>query len=370
MWTMASNRRVLIGISGGIDSTAACLMLREQGYEPVGMTMRVWDDGADVAQEAAALAARLGMEHHVVDARKEFEETVVADFVNEYLEARTPNPCVMCNRLFKFRLLIDCADKHDCAMIATGHYVRLVTTNGHLHVRRGVDDKKDQSYFLWRLDESVLRRCVFPLGNYRKEEVRDYLRSRGFDAKAESKESMEVCFVPGDYRDFLKKHCDTRDIKEGWFVAPDGKRLGKHKGLPYYTIGQRKGLGIALGKPAYVLKLNSATNTVMLGDKEGLKAEYMLVERCNSSDIDFLLHGDRQLSVMIRYRGLPIPCRIADAGDGSIVVKFLAEAESVTPGQSAVFYDGDTLLGGVYIANQRMLGKYLSDGYMDKLQFK
>lgn len=367
---MTSNRRVLVGISGGIDSTAACLMLREQGYEPVGMTMRVWDDGADVVQEAAALAARLGMEHHVVDVRKEFEEMVVADFINEYLAARTPNPCVLCNRLFKFRLLIDCADRHDCAMIATGHYVRLTTVNGHLHVRRGADGRKDQSYFLWRVDEGVLRRCIFPLGDYRKDEVRDYLLSRGFDAKAKSKESMEVCFVPGDYRDFLKGHCDMQNIKEGWFVSPDGKKLGMHKGLPFYTIGQRKGLGIALGKPAYVLKLNSTSNTVMLGDKDGLRAEYMLVERCCSSDLDYLLRGDRRLSVMIRYHGQPIPCQIAEADDGCIVVKFLAEAESVTPGQSAVFYEGDTVLGGAYIANQRMLGKYLSSEYVDKLQFR
>lgn len=367
---MSSDERVLIGMSGGIDSTAACLMLMEQGYQPVGLTMMVWDNGTDSVGEAASLARHLGIEHHVADIRKDFEKTVVANFIEEYLRGRTPNPCVMCNPTFKFRLLAEYADMHDCRYIATGHYSRLVDVGGHRHICRGIDDTKDQSYFLWRLGEDVLQRCIFPLGNYRKSDVREYLRGRGYEAKAQSGESMEVCFIRDDYRDFLREHCRPEDIREGWFVSTDGKKLGKHKGLPYYTVGQRKGLGIALGEPAYVLKLNAEHNTVMLGSKEHLKAGYMLVEGWQSPDAAYLFDGDRRLSVMIRYRGKAIDCQVSRVDERNMIVRFMSEASAVTPGQSAVFYDGDIMLGGGYIANQRMLGRYLNSDYASKLVFR
>lgn len=365
----ASDKRVLIGMSGGIDSSASCLMLIEQGYEPVGMTMRAWDSDSTYLDEAAQLAARLGIEHYVADVREDFRNTVVADFINEYLNGRTPNPCVMCNPMFKFRLLGEYADKHGCKMIATGHYSKIATINGLHYIERGIDSKKDQSYFLWRLDEEVLSRCIFPLGNYNKQQVREYLSSKGFEAKSKSSESMEVCFIKDDYRDFLKDHCNQDEIQEGWFVSCDGKKLGKHKGLPYYTIGQRKGLGIALGEPAYVVKLNAEKNTVMLGDKDKLRAEYMLVENYRFNNINDMTDSNRQKSVMIRYHGTPVRCQTAVIDDKHMIVRFLSEAHSISPGQSAVFYDNDILLGGGYIANQKMLGYYLSNENIDKLNF-
>ncbi len=249
------DKRVLVGMSGGIDSTATCLMLKEQGYEIVGLTMWVW---GDEPVEARQLAGSMGIEHHVADEREAFRKVIVQNFIDEYCQGRTPNPCVMCNPTFKFRILTEWADKLGCAFISTGHYSRLEEKNGKIYIVAGDDDKKDQSYFLWRLGQDVLRRCIFPLGTYTKLQVREYLREKGYQLKAEEGESMEVCFIKGDYRDFLREHSPEIDsaIGPGWFVSSEGVKLGEHKGFPYYTIGQRKGLEIALGKPAYVLKIN------------------------------------------------------------------------------------------------------------------
>ncbi len=354
-----SNRRVLVGMSGGIDSTATCLMLREQGYDIVGLTMWVWgDEPADAYQ----LAGSMGIEHHVVDVREEFRRTIVRYFIDEYRSGRTPNPCVMCNPLFKFRLLMEWADKLGCQFIATGHYVRLEKRNGILYIVAGDDDRKDQSYFLWRLGQDVLRRCLFPLGEYTKMQVRDYLRGKGYTLKAEEGESMEVCFIKGDYRDFLREHSPEieREIGPGWFVNSEGVKLGQHKGFPYYTIGQRKGLEIALGKPAYVLKINPQKNTVMLGDAEQLKTRYMLVEQeIFPNEEEIFCSPD--LTVRIRYRSRPIPCEVRRLEDGRLLVHFQEEASAIAPGQSAVFYIGRRVVGGAFIASQRGIGMFINE---------
>ena len=354
-----SNRRVLVGMSGGIDSTATCLMLREQGYDIVGLTMWVWgDEPADAYQ----LAGSMGIEHHVVDVREEFRRTIVRYFIDEYRSGRTPNPCVMCNPLFKFRLLMEWADKLGCQFIATGHYVRLEKRNGILYIVAGDDDRKDQSYFLWRLGKDVLRRCLFPLGEYTKMQLRDYLRGKGYTLKAEEGESMEVCFIKGDYRDFLREHSPEieREIGPGWFVNSEGVKLGQHKGFPYYTIGQRKGLEIALGKPAYVLKINPQKNTVMLGDAEQLKTRYMLVEQeIFPNEEEFFCSSD--LTVRIRYRSRPIPCEVRRLEDGRLLVHFQEEASAIAPGQSAVFYIGRRVVGGAFIASQRGIGMFINE---------
>lgn len=344
-------------MSGGIDSTATCLMLREQGYEIVGVTMWVW---GDEPQDASELAARMNIEHYVVDERLSFKETVVKNFVDEYKQGRTPNPCVMCNPLFKFRVLTEWADKLHCDWIATGHYSRIEERNGHLYIVAGDDDKKDQSYFLWRLEQDVLRRCIFPLGSYTKTVVREYLAAKGYEAKSKEGESMEVCFIQGDYRDFLREQCPEldREAGPGWFVSTEGVKLGQHKGAPYYTIGQRKGLEIALGKPVYVLKINPEKNTVMLGDAEKLKTDYMLVEQEQLVDEKELLTCE-SLSVRIRYRSRPIPCRVKRLSDGRLLVRFRESASAITPGQSAVFYEGRRVLGGAFIASQRGIGLVL-----------
>ena len=358
---MTPDKRVLIGMSGGIDSTATCLMLREQGYEVIGLTMWVW---GDEPVEARQLAEAMGFEHHIADEREGFRKTVVQYFIDEYRNGRTPNPCVMCNPLFKFRVLAEWADKLGCPYIATGHYTRLEERDGRIFICVGDDEKKDQSYFLWRLGQDVLKRCIFPLGTYTKQQVRDYLRDKGYALKAEEGESMEVCFIPGDYRDFLREHCPEidREIGSGWFVNAEGVKLGEHKGYPYYTIGQRKGLEIALGKPAYVLKINPQKNTVMLGDADQLKTSWMLAEREVLVD-EAEVFGNPDLCVRIRYRSKPIPCNVRRLDDGRLLVHFREEASAIAPGQSAVFYVGRRVVGGTFIASQRGIGMYINPSY-------
>ena len=365
-------KRVLVGMSGGIDSSATCIMLQEQGYEVVGVSMRTWDVASQFATpsqeepnfilEARTLAERLGIEHHVADVREEFKQVIVKYFIDEYMQGRTPNPCVMCNPLFKERLLCEWADKMDCAWISTGHYCRLEERNGYLYIIAGDDVTKDQSYFLWRLPQEILRRFIFPLGNYTKQEVREYLKDKGFEAKAKDGESMEVCFIEGDYRDFLRQQIPDIDTKigPGYFVDSKGVKIGQHKGFPYYTIGQRKGLGIALGHPAHVLRINAEKNTVMLGTADDLKTEYMLVEDALLIDADEVLQCEN-LTVRIRYRSKPIPCQVLPLEDGKMLVRFLDEASAIAPGQSAVFYDGQRVLGGAFIASQRGIYKIIAD---------
>lgn len=365
-------KRVLVGMSGGIDSSATCIMLQEQGYEVVGVTMRTWDVPShfstpgqtqpDEVLEAQALASRLGIEHHVADVREEFRKVIVQYFIDEYMHGRTPNPCVMCNPLFKERILCEWADRTQCAWIATGHYCQLEDRNGYRYIITGDDPTKDQSYFLWKLPQEILRRMMFPLGGMTKAAVREYLAAKGFEAKARGGESMEICFIDKDYREFLREHCPDIDEKigAGWFVDSKGLKLGQHKGFAYYTIGQRKGLEIALGKPAYVLKINPAKNTVMLGDADQLKATHMLVEDINMADMNELLTYSN-LSVRIRYRSQPIPCQAILLENQKLLVKFATEASAITPGQSAVFYDGNRVLGGGFIAFQNGIKKLAAE---------
>ena len=367
-----SDKRVLVGMSGGIDSSATCIMLQEQGYEVVGVTMRTWDVASQFASpeqeepgfilEARALAERLGIEHHVADVREEFKQVIVKYFIDEYMQGRTPNPCVMCNPLFKERILCEWADQTGCAWISTGHYCRLEERNGKLYIVAGDDITKDQSYFLWRLPQEVLRRFLFPLGNYTKQEVREYLKEKGFEAKAKGGESMEVCFIEGDYRDFLRQQIPDIDtqIGPGYFVDSKGVKIGQHKGFPYYTIGQRKGLGIALGHPAHVLRINAEKNTVMLGTADDLKAEYMLTEDAMITDMQEVLSCPN-LTVRIRYRSKPIPCQVLPLENNQMLVRFLGEASAIAPGQSAVFYDGQRVLGGAFIASQRGIFKVIAE---------
>ncbi|MGL4294032.1 MAG: MnmA/TRMU family protein, partial [Bacteroidales bacterium] len=224
-----SKTKVLVGMSGGVDSSAVCMLLQEQGYEVVGLTMRMWDvpsqfdAGCDEPRhviEARQLAERLGIEHHTLDVRSDFRQTVIQDFINEYLSGHTPNPCVMCNLFFKWKYLIEKADELGCEKVATGHYARIVEINGNLHIAKGLDEKKDQSYFLWRLGQSELSRTLFPLGSMNKEDIKAYVLERGFREKAEKKESMEVCFVENDYRTFLREQLPDIDqsIGTGDFV--------------------------------------------------------------------------------------------------------------------------------------------------------
>lgn len=358
---MSAEKSVLVGMSGGIDSTAVCHMLLSQGYRVVGLTFITCSAGESAAQSAKELAGSLGIEHYIVDVRDEFRKLVVEPFIESYLSGTTPNPCVNCNPTVKFRLLEEWADKLGCEHIATGHYVKVVSEGAgdekRSYIVTGDDDRKDQSYFLWRLTQKQLARVLFPLGGWEKSDVLDYLAANGMQSVARSGESMEVCFIPGDYREFLCEN--VPDVEErfggGSFVDSEGRVLGKHKGFPFYTIGQRKGLGIALGKPAYVIKINPAKNTVMLGDEVQLITRHMLI-----NEPQWVSGVPENLSVRVRYRSHPIECDAPVAvGDGRWLVKLHGDASAITPGQSAVFYCGNTVVGGAFIADQRGINQWI-----------
>jgi len=360
------SKRVLLGYSGGIDSTAVALMLQEQGYTVIGMTMRVWDSPKLNAstEEAVEMAKKIGIEHHVIDVREAFRKEVVQFFIDEYKAGRTPNPCVMCNPLFKFKLLDKWADEYNCATIATGHYAKIVNESGKYYIETGLDAKKDQSYFLWRLSQAQLSRLRFPLSPFTKPEVRDYLESKGYTKKASGGESMEVCFISGDYRDFLREQAPEidKEMGDGLFVDSEGSKVGMHKGAPYYTVGQRRGLDLALGYPTYVLKINAAHNTVIVGESSKLAAKYMIIDQLQIVDMPTLL-ATKNLTVCIRYHSTPLACQLALLEDGRMVVRFDEEALAVTPGQSAVFYSGHRMLGGAFIADQKGLNYWGSQAF-------
>lgn len=362
-------KRILVAMSGGVDSSAVCLMLRERGYEVTGMTMRVWDlpgqfssgeAEPDFVRSARELADHLDMLHIVVDAREEFREGVVRYFVDEYRAGRTPNPCVVCNRDFKFRLLREWADRLDCPFMATGHYVNTEMLSGQPFLLMGDDARKDQSYFLWRVPQSTLARCVFPLGGMEKAQVRQYLADRGFTLRARQSESMEICFVEGDYRDFLRQERPelAEEVDGGRFVDTTGRPLGTHRGVPFYTVGQRKGLGIALGEPAYVLRLNAAKNTIVLGREADLRVSAFFAEDAVVAD-EAQLFAPSGTAVRIRYHSRPVACRAERLPDGRLLVRTDEPVSAVTPGQSAVFYAGRRLVGGAVIAAQTGIGAWL-----------
>ncbi len=364
-----SNKRVMVAMSGGVDSSAVCVLLQKQGYEVEGMTMRVYDlprhfkdgtDEPDFIRSARELAQQLGIRHHVVDVRQEFADCVVGNFVSEYCSGRTPNPCVLCNREFKFRLLAETATAQDCDLMATGHYVRTEKLNGRTYLLMGDDLRKDQSYFLWRVPQSTLARCIFPLGEMQKDDVRRSLDEEGFKQRAQLSESMEICFVESDYRDFLRRNIPelTERLKGGYYVDTAGRRIGTHNGVPFYTVGQRKGLGIALGKPAYVVRLNAEKNTIVLGDEDALRTQAFFAESPEWVDeAEFFSSPD--LTVRVRYHSSPTSCRVELLPDRRLLVRTANPVSAVTPGQSAVFYIGKRLVGGSIIASQRGIGIYL-----------
>lgn len=348
-------------MSGGIDSTVTALMLHEQGYEVVGITMKTWDYASagtskketgccnlDSFNDARMAAVHHGFPHFVLDIREEFGDFVVENFVDEYLAGRTPNPCVMCNTHIKWRALLKRADALDCEFIATGHYANIHQhSNGRYFLSKGLDETKDQSYVLWGLQQDLLSRTILPLGNYRKTEIRQMANDFGYPELAKKAESYEICFVPdNDYRGFLKKK--VTDLEEqvngGLFVDKSGKILGKHKGYPFYTIGQRKGLDIALGKPVYVTGIYPETNTVVLGDEEDLNRSVMQVNKINWIKYDGVTDG-MEATTKIRYKDKGALSTL-HTESGGIEVRFFEDVKGIAPGQSAVFYEGNDVIGG------------------------
>lgn len=348
-------------MSGGIDSTVSALMLHNEGYEVVGITMKTWDYAAsgggkketgccnlDSFNDARMAAVHHGFPHYILDIREEFGSFVVDNFVDEYLAGRTPNPCVLCNTHIKWRALLKRANALNCDYIATGHYASVrENDNGRFVISKGVDETKDQSYVLWGLEQDLLSRTLLPLGTYRKTAIRQMAHDFGYPELAKKSESYEICFVPdNDYRGFLKRKVANleNEVAGGFFVNKEGKILGQHKGYPFYTIGQRKGLEIALGKPVYVTHIDPQTNTVVLGDEDDLEKEEMYVTKLNWIKYDGL-HGEMEAVTKIRYKDSGSLSLISPASSG-VQVRFFEKAKGIAPGQSAVFYEGNDVVGG------------------------
>lgn len=361
---MSKNGRILVAMSGGVDSSVTALLLHEQGYEVIGVTMKTWDyaDASggkritgccdlDSINDARNMAVSRGFHHMIIDIREEFGGAIINNFTSEYLAGRTPNPCVLCNTFIKWEALLKRADMMDCELIATGHYAQArLTGSGRWVVSKGLDPAKDQSYVLWGLEQKNLARTRFPIGGFHKSDIRKMAMDSGFPELASKSESYEICFIPdNDYRGFLKrKEPDaTAKLAHGKLLSTDGKLLGEHDGYPFFTIGQRKGLGIATGEPLYVTDIQPETNTVVLGTKEQLQRTSMWVRKPNFQLVE-ALDGEMEATTKIRYKDKGTPSTLRMDGE-RVHVEFHAPVAGIAPGQSAVFYAGDDVIGGGFI---------------------
>ena len=355
-----------MAMSGGIDSSVAAVLLHEQGYEVVGITMKTWDYASsggskketgccslDSINDARTIAVEKGFPHYIIDIREEFGEHVIDDFVSEYLAGRTPNPCVRCNTHIKWEALLKRADKLNCEFIATGHYANVREENGRYVISKGLDDWKDQSYVLWGVTQECLSRTMFPVGNFKKAEIRQMAIDMGFKDLALKSESYEICFIPdNDYRSFLKRRVEgiEQKLDGGDFVTTQGKVLGKHRGYPFYTIGQRKGLEVAIGEPVYVTEIIPGTNTVVLGSLEELQKQEMWVRDVNLIKYA-ALEKDKEALTRIRYKDKGAFSSLNQHGQ-YMKVTFHQPVSAIAPGQSAVFYEGNDVIGGGFIAKE------------------
>ncbi|HMN07039.1 MAG TPA: tRNA 2-thiouridine(34) synthase MnmA [Flavobacteriales bacterium] len=360
---MSKLGRILVAMSGGVDSSVTALMLHEQGYEVIGVTMKTWDYSAggtgkritgccdlDSINDARDMAVSRGFHHMIIDLRGEFGPKIIDNFTGEYMAGRTPNPCVLCNTFIKWEALLKRADMLDCELIATGHYANVREENGRWIVSKGTDHDKDQSYVLWGLEQKNLARTRFPLGGFKKSEIREMAAKSGFPNLAQKSESYEICFIPdNDYRGFLRRKDPEafEKLAHGRFIGTDGAFLGEHDGYPFFTVGQRKGLGIVLGKPMYVTEIIPETNTVVLGEKEDLEKQTAWVREPNFQKVA-ALEGEMETVTKIRYKDKGTPATISMEGD-RVRVDFHDKVAGVAPGQSAVFYDGDDVVGGGFI---------------------
>ena len=339
--------RVMAAMSGGVDSSAAVIRLLEQGYEVVGATMLLhgYQNESDIP-DAAAVCAGLGVPHFVLDMRELFAREVMDSFVSAYEQGRTPNPCIVCNRKLKFGAMLKEAQKAGCDYIATGHYARTAldeSTGRHL-IRRAASYDKDQSYVLWTLTQEQLSHVLFPLGELTKSEVRALAEERGL-VSAHKSDSQDICFVPdGDYAAFIRRR-SGRESPAGDFIDREGNILGRHSGIINYTIGQRKGLGISLGERAYVCAIDPAANTVTLGSNDDLFSDTVRIRDINLISREDIFDGMRA-EVKLRYSHRPQPAQVTQLAHDLMEIRFDTPQRAVTKGQSAVIYDGDTVVGG------------------------
>jgi tRNA-specific 2-thiouridylase len=355
-------------MSGGIDSTVTAMMMHDAGYEVVGITMKTWDYAnsggskketgccsLDSINDARQVAVNMGFHHFIIDIREEFGDFVIDNFVDEYLAGRTPNPCVLCNTHIKWNALLKRADALDCEFIATGHYAKVGQLDNRYFIQKSKDLHKDQSYVLWGLSQACMERTRFPLGPYTKPEVRQMAADFGYLELSKKAESFEICFVPdNDYRSFLERRVDglAERVAGGTFIDHTGEVIGTHRGYPFYTIGQRKGLGQAFGKPMYVTEIQPDTNTVVLGEVDDLIRNGMTVGQVNLMKYAEL-PSDYEALTKVRYHDRGVMSSLSQIGHDKVEVQFHANVGGVAPGQSAVFYEGDDLLGGGIIYSSR-----------------
>lgn len=355
---MGNKQRVIVAMSGGVDSSVAAALLVEAGYECIGVTMQLWSENLpkgktesgccslSAVEDARRVATKLDIPYYVLNFAHDFSQGVIQQFMEEYMRGRTPNPCIVCNELVKFGTLLQKAHELDAHYVATGHYARVGFDKqwGRYVVKRGIDPTKDQSYTMNGLVQEQLQHMLTPLGDYTKEHIRGIARELGL-VTAEKPDSQEICFVPdGDYKAFMRAMVPASK-KPGPIINTLGDVIGTHEGIAYYTVGQRKGLGIAAGTPLYVVAIDAETNTVVVGTADEVRGGGLEAVAVNWVALPGLTEP-RQVECQIRYHAPAVPAIVTPQADGRVEARFFSPQRAITPGQRVVFYEGDVLLGG------------------------
>ena len=353
------SRKVVVGMSGGVDSSVAAWLLKEQGYDVIGVTMQIWQDedtevqeaeggccGLSAVDDARRVAMDLGIPYYVMNFKEEFRKNVMDYFVGEYVEGRTPNPCIACNRHVKWESLLRRSIAIGADYIATGHYAQIDRLpGGRYSLKTSVTAAKDQTYALYNLTQEQLSHTLMPVGSYHKEEIRDMAERLGLPV-AHKPDSQEICFIPDhDYASFIEEYTG-RELPPGNFVDLDGNVLGRHRGITHYTVGQRKGLNLSMGRPVFVVEIRPETNEVVIGDNQDVFTNVLRCDKLNWMAVDGLHGKSMDVLAKIRYSHKGSPCTIREIGNDMVECRFHEPVRAVTPGQAVVFYDGDYVAGG------------------------
>ena len=353
------SKKVVVGMSGGVDSSVAAWLLKEQGYDVMGVTMQIWQDedtevqeaeggccGLSAVDDARRVAMDLGIPYYVMNFKEEFRKNVMDYFVGEYVEGRTPNPCIACNRYVKWESLLRRSMAIGADYIATGHYAQIDRLpGGRYSLKTSVTASKDQTYALYNLTQDQLSHTLMPVGSYHKEEIRDMAERLGLPV-AHKPDSQEICFIPDhDYASFIEEYTG-RELPPGNFVDLDGNVLGRHRGITHYTVGQRKGLNLSMGRPVFVVEIRPDTNEVVIGDNNDVFTNVLRCDKLNWMAVDGLHGKSMEVTAKIRYSHKGSPCTIREIGEGMVECRFHEPVRAVTPGQAVVFYDGDYVAGG------------------------